>query len=121
MPSQKWYVDYPSYDELANSVTLKDGWRKAMLPGIIDLRNQKQQIHGGQSSMVGNDGLATQIMSARVPKKLDHRERQKLDHEKKRIQSLVNEGNIAGRQSVRNLLQIYTPNVEPLARGAQSL
>lgn len=71
--------------------------------------------------MVGNDGLATQIMSARVPKKLDHRERQKLDHEKKRIQSLVNEGNIAGRQSVRNLLQIYTPNVEPLARGAQSL
>ena len=77
---------------------------------------EQQQVHNHKL----NNDLADQIIQTHPQspkKKLDRLNKQKLDYEQKRIKSVVNEANIAGRQSVRNLLQIYTPDVKPLEKS----
>ena len=107
-------------EDFAASVTLKDGWRKVLLPSL-DLRNQRHTRAEETSSP-----QETQPVLKKSPRadpasvnffelasnKLDPRGRREVaNYETNMVRNLVNETNVAGRQSVRNLLQIYTPKV----------
>jgi len=48
----------------------------------------------------------------RSNQKLDRRDQKALNYENSQLKDLVSETNVAGRQSVRNLLEIYTPQVQ---------
>jgi len=77
-------------DTIAGTVTLKEGWRARLLPGI-DTRLQKRVPLGGHSladSIIALSSKAT---------KIDSKQKTKFNYESSRIQSVVNETNIHGR------------------------
>ena len=84
-------------DQLAGTVTLKEGWRKVLLPDL-DLRSKKYPLKSKADEQMPRD------KRQRGDKMLDSKERKMINYESSRIKSVVNETNINGRQSVKNLL-----------------
>lgn len=90
---------------LESSVTLKEGWRKILLPGLDLRKSTKQQ----QEAPFGGRSLADSVVSLSVQaSKLDSKERiNKANYEKGYLKSLVKETNVNGRSSVRNMLDMF--------------
>ena len=88
---------------VAGTVTLKDGWRKVLLPKL-DIRSSKKE---------GQKPNRIKGLMPNVSNKLnrDGKERKQLNYEQGRIKSLIADTNAHGRQSVKNLMTMFSPSV----------